>query len=101
MNRLGRGVVVALVLMTVLWALVLGISPKLHKAIHPGATSAEHTCAATLLATGKCEKASPPAGLLFSLHHEPFVRLPMYCPEWVASPFLNSAIFEHAPPTYS
>ena len=98
MNRLGRSVIAALVVITVLWALVLSVSPQLHKASHAGATSNQHTCAATLLATGKCEKASPPADLLFSLDYRPFVRVGMVCHEWVASPFLSAAIFEHAPP---
>jgi hypothetical protein len=81
-----------------LWALALSASPQLHQRVHKDANRVEHSCAATMIASGSYNHSA----------HAPLVsapvpvihlsKIPALTPQWVESPFLGARIFEHAPP---
>jgi hypothetical protein len=101
MNSAGRTTVTTLVLAAFLWALTLSVSPGLHQISHPAAAQTEHTCAATLMASGSCQGVAPVGCLTLSSNSVCFSKVPALFPEWVSSPFLSALVFEHAPPATS
>jgi hypothetical protein len=81
-----------------LCALALGASPQLHQCVHKDANRVEHSCAATMIASGNYDHAAHPplvSAPLASIH---FSKIPALTPHWIQSPFLGASIFEHAPP---
>jgi hypothetical protein len=98
-NR-GRVFLAAFVSVAFLWALALSVSPQLHQRVHKDANRVEHSCAATMIASGSYDHAvhvplvSAPAP---AVH---FSKIPALTPQWVESPFLSARIFEHAPPAH-
>ena len=97
-NNYGRAIVAAFVSVGFLWTLALSASSQLHQRVHPDANRVEHSCAATMIASGSYDHATHP--LLISadaLAHQ-FSKIPALRPCWVQSPFLGACIFEHAPP---
>jgi len=96
-NR-GRAFVAILVSAAFLWALALSASPQLHQRVHPDAGRVEHSCAATMIASGSYDYAAhvPLASAPVPSVH--FSKIPALTPQWVESPFLGACIFEHAPP---
>lgn len=79
------------------FSLAVAASPELHARLHPDASKTEHTCAATLIASGGFNHSSPPVLVESPAQTEsPFpVSL---APRWVRSTFLTACVFEHAPP---
>ncbi len=80
-----------------LWALTLSASPQLHERVHKDANRAEHTCAATFIASGNYNHA--PTALLISAP-VPLgeFEISALTPRWIQPVFLVAAVFEHAPP---
>jgi hypothetical protein len=84
--------------LTFLWTLALSVSPALHARVHADAGQPEHTCAATLIASGNYEH-SVPAPLASAIVPASFLStIPALTPLWVVSPFLEASVLEHAPP---
>jgi len=94
----GRAFVVICVSSAFLWALALSASPQLHQRIHKDANRVEHSCAATMIASGSYDHAAhvPLVSAPVPVIH--FSKIPALTPQWVESPFLGACIFEHAPP---
>jgi hypothetical protein len=86
---------------TLLFAFYLSVCPQLHSRLHPSAAQAEHTCAATLIASGNVDHASPaPIGVESASIIEFSTAVPLAL-QAVRSLFLSACIFEHAPPVCS
>jgi hypothetical protein len=84
------------ILAALLFANLLCVAPRLHEKIHR--PSANHECAVTLIASGKYEHNAAPALPSAPQSLSEFSPAPGLHPVWVAAPFLNACIFEHAPP---
>src|SRR6476469_5719324 len=54
-----RSVIAAFLFSAFLCALALSVSPRLHAAVHAHSRQAEHTCVATLTASGQKELSAP------------------------------------------
>ena len=95
----GRVLFSSVILAGFVWSIALAASPELHARIHQDANKSEHSCAATLVASGSYHH-SAPAPLLDSatLTHSVSVLSPL-TPQWVESIFLGASTFEHAPPS--
>jgi hypothetical protein len=100
-DRLARAVVAAFVSAAFLWALGLSVSPQLHARIHADSNRAEHSCAATLIATGSYDHGAPPPLLPQPQFSHPVWNVVAVCSTWVRPLFLRSHIFAHAPPAFS
>jgi hypothetical protein len=98
-NR-GRALIAICLSAAFLWALALSASPQLHQRVHPDAGSADHNCAATMIASGSYNHAPKPlvSAPVSTIH---FSKIPALTPQWVESPFLGACIFEHGPPVHS
>jgi hypothetical protein len=94
----GRVFVAAFVSVAFLWTLALSASPQLHQRVHPDANRVEHTCAATMIASGSYNHAAHPPLVSAPACPIHFSQIPALTPQWVESPFLGASIFEHAPP---
>jgi hypothetical protein len=96
-NR-GRALIAIFVSAAFLWALALSASPQLHQRVHKDANRVEHSCAATMIASGSYNHAAhaPLVSAPVPLIH--FSKISALTPQWVESPFLGACIFEHAPP---
>jgi hypothetical protein len=81
-----------------LWALALGASPQLHQRVHKDANRVEHSCAATMIASGSYNHAAHAPLVSAPAPPVQFSKIPALTPQWVESPFLGARIFEHAPP---
>jgi hypothetical protein len=81
-----------------IFAVALSASPGLHERFHPDAKQAQHECAVTVLASGSYHHGAAPAVRIAPVSVSQFGCLLALSPVWVASPFLNARIFEHAPP---
>jgi hypothetical protein len=81
-----------------LWALALSASPQLHQRVHKDANRVEHSCAATMIASGSYKHAAHPPLVSAPVPAAQFSKIPALTPQWVESPFLGACIFEHAPP---
>jgi len=97
-NNPRRAIVAAFVSVAFLWTLALGASPQLHQRVHADANRAEHSCAATMIASGSYDHASHPPLVRATALGPQFSKIPALSPCWVQSPFLGAHIFEHAPP---
>jgi len=97
----GRALVAAFVSAGFLWALALSASPRLHEWTHADANRVEHTCAATMIASGSYDHASHAPLVSADVPAVQFSKIPALIPHWVQSPFLGASIFEHAPPAHS
>jgi len=96
-NR-GRASIAIFVSAAFLWALALGASPQLHERVHKDANRSEHTCAATMVASGGYDYSAHPPLVGAPVPGVQFSKIPALTPQWVESPFLGACIFEHAPP---
>ena len=94
----GRAFVAAFVFAAFVWALALSVSPQLHQRVHADANRAEHSCAATMIASGSYDHAAHPPLVSADALVPQFSKIPALTPCWVQSPFLGACIFEHAPP---
>jgi hypothetical protein len=92
-----RAYVAVLASAAFLWTLVLSASPQLHERIHPDANRADHTCAATFVASGNYDHA-PVALLIRAPVPLGAYDIPALSPRWVQPIFLVASVFEHAPP---
>jgi hypothetical protein len=81
-----------------LWALALSASPQLHQRFHTDANRVEHSCAATMIASGSYDYSAHPPLVSAPVPFAQFSKIPALTPQWVESPFLGACIFEHAPP---
>ena len=79
-------------------ALVFAVAPQLHERIHPDAATAQHECAVTLIASGKYQQSDAPVLVSAPQPAAQFAKIPALHPVWVAAPFLDASVFEHAPP---
>jgi len=88
----------AVLVVAVLWALTLSVSPQLHELVHPDADHEDHDCAVTLFLGGGL--VHPP--LLPSLVAGPLVlflsQTPSPPPEIFAALFTGQRISERGPP---
>lgn len=83
-----------------LFALVLIAAPGLHAHFHEDAGHPQHECAITVVEAGtEAGDAAPLATPPQPASH--FATVPALKSVWVAAPFLNACIFEHAPPALS
>jgi hypothetical protein len=96
-----RAFVAGFLSLAFLWALALSAAPQLHQWVHADVNRVEHSCAATMIASGSYNHAihvplvnAPVPALQFS-------KIPPLTPLWVQSPFLWASVFEHGPPSYS
>jgi hypothetical protein len=96
-NR-GRTFMAILVSAAFVWALALSVSPQLHQRVHKDANRVEHSCAATMIASGSYDHAAQPPLVSAPVPAIHFSKIPALTPQWVESPFLGACIFEHAPP---
>jgi len=79
-------------------SIAVGASPQLHAKIHRDANKVEHTCAATLIASGSYHHAAP-APVIGGLTAPALIcTIASLTPQWVESSFLSASVFEHAPP---
>jgi hypothetical protein len=99
-NNYGRALVAALVSAAFLWTLALSASPQLHQRIHSDANRVEHSCAATMIASGNYDYAAHPSLVSAPAPAVQFSKIRALTPQWVESPFLGACIFEHAPPAH-
>src|SRR5437016_10542807 len=97
-TKRGRVLVAAFVSVGFVWALALSASPQLHQCVHPDAGRVEHSCAATMIASGNYNHAAHPPLVTAPVPAVQFSIIPALTPCWVQSPFLGARIFEHAPP---
>jgi hypothetical protein len=96
-NR-GRALIAICVSAAFFWALALSASPQLHQRVHKDANRVEHSCAATMIASGSYDHAAQPPLVSAPVPVIHFSKIPALTPQWVESPFLGACIFEHAPP---
>jgi hypothetical protein len=87
------------IIATFLFANVLCVAPRLHEKIHK--PSPNHECAVTLIASGKYELSDAPPLIFAPQPAAQFSKIPTLSSTWVAVPFLDASIFEHAPPASS
>jgi hypothetical protein len=97
-NNCGRAIIAAFVSIGFLWALALSATPQLHQRVHADANRVEHSCAATMIASGSYDHATHPPLISADALFLQFSKIPVLTPCWVQSPFLGACIFEHAPP---
>ena len=83
------------------WTLVLSFSPQLHARIHADANRGDHTCAVTLIATGKYDHAAHPALISAPQPSVQFSKIAALSSTWVQPLFLRAHIFAHGPPAAS
>jgi hypothetical protein len=100
-NNRRRAVIAAFVSVGFLWALALSASPQLHQRVHADANPVEHSCAATMIASGNYDHATHPPLVSADALVPQFSTIPALIPCWVQSSFLGACIFEHAPPADS
>jgi hypothetical protein len=81
-----------------IFGLALAVSPQLHERIHPDANQPQHECGVTLIAAGNYHHAPPPVVVVRPDLSTQISWISTLTPIWVASPFLDASIFEHAPP---
>lgn len=93
-----RAFTAAFVSAAFLWTLALSASPQLHQRVHKDANRVEHTCAATMVASGSYDHAAHLSLVSAPAPAVQFSKIPALTPQWVESPFLSARIFEHAPP---
>src|SRR6266576_1091646 len=97
-NNSRRAIIAAFVSVGFLWALALSASPQLHQRVHKDANRVEHSCAATMIASGSYNHAAHVPLVSAPVPAVHFSKIPALTPQWVESPFLGACIFEHAPP---
>jgi hypothetical protein len=97
-NNSRRAIIAAFVSVGFLWALALSASPQLHQRVHKDANRVEHSCAATMIASGSYDHATHPPLVSADALVPQFSKIPALTSCWVQSPFLGACIFEHAPP---
>ena len=100
-NNRGRAIVAAFVSVGFFWALALSATPQLHQRVHADANRAEHSCAATMIASGSYDHATHPPLISADSLVPQFSKIPALNPCRVQSAFLGACIFEHAPPAHS
>src|SRR6266480_4052016 len=96
-----RAFVAGLLSTAFLWALALSASPQLHQRVHKDANRVEHSCAATMIASGSYDYSAHPPLVSAPVPSAQFSKIPALTPQWVESTFLGARIFEHAPPAHS
>jgi hypothetical protein len=97
-NNCRHAIIAAFVSVGFFWALALSVTPQLHQRVHADANRAEHSCAATMIASGSYDHATHPPLVSANALVPEFSKIPALTPCWVQSPFLGACIFEHAPP---
>jgi hypothetical protein len=79
-----------------LTVLALSAMPQWHELIHADAKAPRHECAVTLLSSGNYQQPAPLIAVAVPVLQ--FCFVPALHPVWVASPFVNARLLEHAPP---
>src|SRR5947199_10479544 len=80
------------------WTLLLSVSPQLHARIHADANRGDHTCAATLLATGNYAPAAHPPPIRAPQPGVQFSKIAPLSATWVQPLFFSPHILGHAQP---
>jgi hypothetical protein len=94
----GRTFVATCVFGAFVWALALSVSPQLHQRVHKDANRVEHSCVATMIASGNYNYSAHVPLVSASVPAVQFSKVPALNPLWVQSVFRGACIFEHAPP---
>jgi hypothetical protein len=76
--------------------LALSVMPRWHELIHRDAKAPRHECAVTLGTSGNYQQPAPLIAVAVPVLQ--FCFVPALHPVWVASPFVNARLLEHAPP---
>src|SRR5437016_11495331 len=96
-----RAFVAGLLSAAFLWALALSASPQLHQRVHKDANRVEHSCAATMIASGSYDHAAHPPVVSAPDFALQFSKILALSSTWVQPLFLGAHIFAHAPPAHS
>src|SRR6266480_5757745 len=97
----GRAFISICVSVGFMWALALSVSPQLHERAHQDANRVEHSCAATMIASGSYNHSAHVPLVSAPVPAAQFSKIPALNPLWIESPFLGASVFEHGPPLYS
>jgi hypothetical protein len=100
-SSLIRGAVASWIGIAFLSALALSVSPRWHELVHPDAKVAQHECAVTLIGSGSYQQVTPALLVVAPVPALQFCFIPTLRPVWVASPFLDARVLEHAPPAHA
>ncbi len=85
------------VILSLLFAGWMAVSPELHEHLHHDAGHADHTCLATMIASGACEGVVT-APLQVSACFTWVRQVVAMRSEWVQPLFLYDGVLEHGPP---
>jgi hypothetical protein len=91
-----RTIVASSICAGLLCALALSAMPRWHELIHGDAKAPRHECAITLASSGNYHQPAPLIAAAVPVLQ--FCFVPALHPVWVASPFVNARLLEHAPP---
>ncbi len=83
-----------------LFALVLSSTPQLHEQFHGATSSANHECAATLLASGNYQH-TPTVAISLAPPAPPKIFVQPLSSSPLVSAYLAFSLLEHAPPANS
>jgi len=100
-NNRGRAFIAIFVSAAFFWTLALSVCPQLHEFVHADANRVEHSCAATMIASGSYHYSAqvpPVSGPLPAIQ---LSKIPALIPQWVQSPFLAPCIYDYSPPPRS
>jgi hypothetical protein len=100
-NNCGRAIIAAFVSIGFLWALALSATPQLHQRVHADANRVEHSCAATMIASGSYDHATHPPLVSAPAPAVQFSKIPTLSSVWIQPLSLNAHLFAHAPPAHS
>ena len=92
-----RTTIAAAVALCVLVAGWMAASPELHEHLHHDAGHADHSCLATMIASGSCESVIVTA-LFVAACLAWTGTLTLLCTQWVQPLFLDDGVLEHGPP---
>ncbi|HEY2140020.1 MAG TPA: hypothetical protein VGH00_08065 [Chthoniobacterales bacterium] len=91
-----RNIVASSISAGLISVLLLSAMPRWHELIHRDANAPGHECAVTLATSGSYQKPAPLVAVAVPVLQ--FCFVPALHPVWVASPFVNARLLEHAPP---
>ena len=100
-NNRGRAFIAIFVSAAFFWTLALSVCPQLHQFVHADANRVEHSCAATMIASGSYDHAAHPPLVSAPDFALQFSKILALSSTWVQPLFLAAHIFAHAPPAHS
>ena len=93
-----RGTIASWTCAGLLLAFALSVLPDWHELLHSDAPAPQHECAVTLVSSGTHHQPAPAPLVVAPLPALQLSFIPTLHPVWVATPFCEARIFEHAPP---